>query len=46
MGNSDVLGYQMADNAIILEDLEEPQEFLNQIVAARLARNAQSEPTG
>jgi hypothetical protein len=44
MAGSDVLGYQMADNAIILEDLEDPQEFRDQIVAARLARHAEGEP--
>ena len=37
MAGSGVLGYQMASNAIFLEDLEDPKEFVDQIVAARLA---------
>lgn len=37
MAASDVLGYQVSAKMIFLEDLEDPEEFVKQIVASKMA---------
>lgn len=43
MACSDVLGYQVSDSMIVLEDLEQPQEYYDQVMA-RIRRRNQEPP--
>ncbi|HSZ54093.1 MAG TPA: hypothetical protein VK797_00410 [Tepidisphaeraceae bacterium] len=42
MAASGVLGYQVSAKMIFLEDLEDPEEFVKQIVASKMAAAARS----
>jgi hypothetical protein len=46
LANSDVLGYQVSAKTIVLEDMDSPQGFYDQVLAAQLAAAAQRGESG